>query len=266
MPILCQSVMEGATTMIRVDDPKELMKLVSFMVMGDGGVYKGKLNYKFIMNMRSKNFDYINKCSDILQNITSTNMFKRPMPLVHKDGSHRQPQTRLESGCHPYFTAIRDRIYTGKYKGIDPHALKLLDYEALSFLYMSDGCYYRRPAENIPRGKQDEHKVTLNCKRLCYGDQLLLKKALKDKLDLEWNINRNQGYYYLKLRAKDVDKFMENIAKYITPSFQYKLKEQYRTVSSENKISEGDMVCTAEETEPAELDRNDQAIINNNIT
>jgi hypothetical protein len=51
----------------------------------------------------------------------------------------------------------------------------------------------------------------------------LLKKALKDKLDLEWNINRNGKYYYLRLRSKDNGKFINNIRPFITESFKYKV-------------------------------------------
>src|SRR5690606_36116496 len=123
---------------------------------------------------------------------------------------------------HPFFNKIRDRIYTEKYKGVDPHALKLLDYEALSFLYMSDGSLKKdfRPEIGMVN---PSYEVTLNLKRLSYGDLYILKKALKDTLDLEWNINKNGKYYYLRLRRKDFWKFMNEISQYITNSFKYKI-------------------------------------------
>ena len=40
-------------------DKKELTKLVSYFIMGDGGAYIIKKNAKFIMNMRAENKDYI---------------------------------------------------------------------------------------------------------------------------------------------------------------------------------------------------------------
>ena len=57
--------------MIKIDDKKELMKLCSFITMGDGGVYKNGKNHYFIMNMIKENEDYVILCKDILENITS---------------------------------------------------------------------------------------------------------------------------------------------------------------------------------------------------
>lgn len=197
-------------TMIIINDKKRLTKLCSFMTMGDGGVYKNGKNHYFIMNMIKKNEDYVFLCKSILENITSCRISE-----IEK-GEGRQTQLRLESKTHPFFNELRHRIYIEKYKSIDIHALKLLDYEALSFLYMSDGsaCY---------KGQNKYICVTLNMKRLSYGDLFILKKSLKEKLDLEWNINKNGKYFYLTLRSKDNMKFFNGINKFITPSFKYKI-------------------------------------------
>lgn len=205
--------------MKEIKDKKELMKLCSFMIMGDGGVYLNGKNHYFVMNMIKKNEDYVLLCKSILENITSCKITE-----VDK-GENRQLQLRLESKVHPYFNTLRDRIYFGKYKSIDEHSLKLLDYEALSFLYMSDGSFVKdfRPDKGMIN---PSYKVTLNLKRLSYGDLYILKKALKEKLNLEWNINKNGKYFYLTLRTKDVFKFMQNIKPYITPSFMYKILDE----------------------------------------
>jgi hypothetical protein len=208
--------------MRKIEDKKELMKLCSFIVMGDGGVYKynGNKECSFVMNMIADNEDYVLLCRDILENITTCRIV-----LVEKEGN-RKPQLRLTSKGHPFFTKLRERIYLDKYKSIDQHALKLLDYEALSFLYMSDGSLVMK------KGKYPT--VTLNLKRLSYGDLYFLKKALKDKLDLEWNINKNYPYFYLNLRSKDIPKFMSNIRQYITPSFMYKILDE--VPSNKNEV------------------------------
>lgn len=205
--------------MRKITDNKELTKLCSFMVMGDGGVYIIKKNAKFIMNMISQNEDYVLLCKDILENITPCNIYQ----IQKKDNS--QSQLRIESRMHPFFTVLRERIYVGTYKSIDNHALKLLDYEALSFLYMSDGSLVTtfRPEIGMVN---PSYNVTLNLKRLSYGDLFILKKALKDKLDLEWNINKQNQYFYLRLRTKDVNKFMINIKPYMTKSFMYKILDE----------------------------------------
>lgn len=209
-------------TMRKIADKKELMKLCSFIVMSDGGVYtkaNGK-TFSFIMNMKKENEDFVLYCKDIIDNITSCNIVDRK--YYNTDGYSRKEQVRLFSKVHPYFKILRDRIYIGKYKSIDPHALKLLDWECMAILYMCDGALgrYLRPEIGM---KNESYNVTLNLKRLSYGDQLLLKRKIKDNLGVEFNINRHNKYYFLRLRMKDVQTFMDNIRPYILPSFMYKI-------------------------------------------
>ena len=205
--------MRSVETMRKIKNKKELTKLVAYMTMGDGGVYSYKANKHayFVMNTIQDNEDYVLLCKNILENITTTSIYN-----TSKEGNRRN-QYRLQTKQHPFFSTLRERIYTENYKGIDPHYLKLLDYEALSFLYMSDGSCVKDKRTN------NSYNVTLNMKRLSYGDLFLLKKALKDTLNLEWNINRQNNYYYLRLRAKCIPTFMKNIEPFIVPSFKYKL-------------------------------------------
>jgi len=221
-------------------DKKQLMKLVSYFAMGDGGVYYNGKNCTFIMNMRSKNRDYIDWVAAVLEEITSVSV--KEVPDYNNDGYTRQPLTRLETKSHPYFTTLRNRIYVDKYKGLDPHTLKLLDWEALAILYMCDGSLYiDKP--NVKKGLiNPSYNVYLHLKRLSYGDQFILKKALKDNLDLEFNINKCGNYYNMRLRGKDLDKFMTGVAPYIKESFSYKL---IRTESP--TIVGDDIVCAPQE-------------------
>lgn len=201
-------------------DLKNLVKLVSYFVMGDGGIYtrKDSKNAKFIMNMKKENEDYILWVKEILEQITSVKLFDRKD--YNTDGCIRKPQMRLETSPHPFFTKLRNRIYIDTYKGLDPHTLKLLDAEALAILYMCDGCLHSYKSK---RSVNESYNVTLNLKRLSYGDMFLLKKELKEKLDLEWNIHKHNQYYYLYLRTKDIQKFMIMISPFVKESFKYKL-------------------------------------------
>lgn len=228
--ILCSPDMGSATTQV-IKDKKELVKLVSYIVMGDGGLYVsgGRKNATFIMNMVEENLDYVEFCRDVLSNVVGCTI--RDRKDYNTDGCTRKPQVRLESKSHPFLTKIRDRVYTDKYKGIDPHALKMLDWQSLAILYMSDGCLVT-DKPNAKKGLVNpSYNITLNMKRLSYGDLFILKKALKEKLDLEWNINRQGKYYYLRLRCKDISKFMSGVAEHVTPSFQRKILEDYRVIS-----------------------------------
>ncbi|MEG0773587.1 hypothetical protein [Clostridium sp.] len=163
--------------MRKIYNIKELTKLLSYISMGEGGLYRDNTtNYKFIMNMKKDNEDYIDYCIDILNNIVSVKKYDRKD--YNTDESNKKAQIRIESKVHPMLTIIHDRIYIDKYKGLDPHTLKLLDWESLAILFMSDG-------NNCFKGKYKSQCITLNIKRLSYGDQFLLKKVLKENLDLE---------------------------------------------------------------------------------
>jgi hypothetical protein len=209
--------MGSATTMSQIDK-KQLVKLVSFMSTFDGGLYRVKQNNaQFIMNMREENSDYIHWVKDTLEEITSTRIYNRKDYNV--DGYSRQPQLRLESNCHPFLTTIQERIYIDNHKVIDPHMLTLLDAEALAIIFMADGGTYLDT-----RFKTPYRSIKLHTKGFSYGDNWLLKKAIKKKLGLEFNINKHYKYFFLSLRSKDIDKFIELISPFILPSFQYKLE------------------------------------------
>jgi hypothetical protein len=213
--ILCQPYKGGATTMIRrINDEKELHKLVAYLIMGDGGVYRYKeTNARFILIQREDHLDFIEYAQAILLNITGSKY--KYVDRSKDTDANRGNQYRLVTSMHPIFTKMRNDIYTDRYKGLSPHYLKLLDWEALSILYMSDGCY-------------SSNSLTLNLKRLSYGDQILLKRALEERGMGVWNINRQNNYYYLRLRNKFIDLVMSNLSPYIAPSYQYKLIPEYR--------------------------------------
>lgn len=208
-------------------DKKQLMKLVSFFTMADGGIYKKSENggAYFAMNMLTKHMDYILWVQEVLNEIT-------PAYLREVENPCKQPQTNLRTNIHPYFSTIHERVYVGGYKGLCPHAMKMLDWEALAILYMADGSLHVTPAGTKPGLINPSPNITLNMKRLSYGDQLFLKKRLKEEFDLEWNIckGRTNGktFWSLRLRNKDVKKFVDGVLPHIKPSFMYKLYDSER--------------------------------------
>jgi hypothetical protein len=231
-------------------DKKELVKLISFMVMGDGGLYFGakSKNARFVMNMKEENKDYIDFVSEVLSNITSTTVKTRT--LDNSDGVNRKPQLRVETAAHPFFTILHDRIYTADgHKGIDMHTLKLLDWQAMAILYMCDGSLhtYLRPEIGM---KNPSHTLTLNLKRLSEAEQLVLKQAIRDLLGVEFNVQRQGKYHYLRLRSRDVPKFMEGVSPYMCDSFKYK------TIRTKAPETGEDIVCSVGQL--TEAGRNDQ--------
>lgn len=212
--------MEGVTTM----DNKQLTKLLSYFIMGDGGVYhpETRKDAYFVMNMKAEHKDYIDWVAATLQQFVGTVQAVRKD--YNNDGCNRKEQIRLESKSHPKLTVLRERIYIDSYKGLDPHTLKLLDWESVAILYMCDGSLVE-DKPNLKKGLiNSSWNLTLNLKRLSYGDTLLLKKTIKEALDVEFNVNRQGKYYYLRLRSKDVEKFCKGVQPYIKDSFKYKIR------------------------------------------
>lgn len=189
---------------------KELMKYISAFTMGDGGVYYSGNNCRFVANQIERNRDYIEWRANILRELTDVN-------LHISEQMGKQPLLCTTTKTHPVYTAVRERLYVDNYKSVDPHYLKLLDWEMLAILYQDDGSIHDDKRCNATP------IVRLNTKRLSYGDSWLLKKTIKDRLGIEFNVHRHYHRYFLSLRAKDYEQFKLNFESFIKPSFSYKL-------------------------------------------
>ena len=204
--------MESVETM----DKKHLVKLISSFVMGDGGVYYSGNNCRYIRNQLAVHKDYLEFQAEVLSEVTSCSI----VPVKDdRDDCARKPQLRVITKSHPLFTQMRERFYTDGYKGIDPHYLKLLDWQMMAHLFMDDGSN-----QLYQKDGHDYLSIRLNTKRLSYGDSLLLKKAIKEKLDVEFNIQSHYHRYMLGLRSKDQATFLNGVRPFMFPSFDYKMK------------------------------------------
>lgn len=204
--IPCQPVIGGVETM----NKKDLYKYISAFVMGDAGVYYSGKHCRLVTS--SINKDYILWKKSILEELTHVNYHT----VLDKRGNRKLLHV-LTTRTNPLYTKVRKQVYTDRYRGLSPHYLKLLDWETLAILYMDDGsCYQDKRCNATP-------KVTINTKRLSYGDSLLLKNTIKKRLNIEFNVNRQKQYYLLALRSKDYDIFKQEISPYILESFKYKL-------------------------------------------
>lgn len=215
-----------------IDLNEQELRRLSFMVMGDGGLYLvGRCsNAKFIMNMREQNKDYIEWVGRELSKITTVHISDRKD--YNTDGCVRSPQVRLYTTVSPVLTEIRDRIYREDgYKGLDKERVDKIDWENLATLYMCDGSAneYLRPEIGM---KNPSYRVTLNMKRLNEEDQNYLRAAIKKNLGVNFKMNRQNKYTYLNLPVKDVPYFMEQISPFVFDSFKYKVLNTTRKESS----------------------------------
>lgn len=209
-------------------DKKQLNKLISAFSMADGGLYirSENGNAYFMMNMLSCHDDYIEWVKSTFEEVTHVNKSSVKNPC-------KRPQTNINSRSLPMLTEIRKRIYRDcGYKGLDEHWVNNIDWEILSIFYMADGSLYVEPPNKNKGLVNPSPNVVLSMKRLSYGDMWFLKKSIKDKLDVEFNIQqqhyKGKVYYFLRLRNKDIEKFMQGVTPYVKDSFAYKLYNSER--------------------------------------
>lgn len=191
---------------------KDLYKYISAFVMGDSGVYYSGKECRLVSNSVQK--EYVLWKKSILEELTEVNYNEK---IVLRTDSNRKPLHIITTRTHPIYTQMRNRFYIDKYKGIDPHYLKLMDAEMLAILFMDDGsCGKDKRCDATPA-------VTLNTKRLSYADSWLLKKGIKESLGLEFNVRPHYHRYFLRLVSADYYKFKSIVEPYVLECFNYKL-------------------------------------------
>lgn len=209
-------------------DEKTKIKYIVAFLYGDGYIgYHGK-ECRFQANNIIDNIDYILWRKSILENIT-------PVTLTtnRDDRQNRKEIVKTFTRTHPIFSRVHQRMYLCGKKVVDPHYLKLLDWETLAIWYMDDGSL--RIIKQDYKTKHYESLVpTIATLCFSYAENVMIKNAIKEKLDIEFNINRhsvnknNEFMYQLVLRRSSFEKFRNNIEKFLTPSFLYKINPNDR--------------------------------------
>lgn len=200
----------------------ELKSAVIGMVIGDGclsrftGRKKTKVgNAYFQMTHCEKQLEYMNWKADILDNISKCSIYP------NKDKRTGKMYYRLYSRSNPVYTKLYDRFYQYGKKSVDEYLVKMITPLALSLMFMDDGCI---GAANPKHYIKETFYLCLD--NFDYANLFLIKKSLKIKFDLDWNINKTSGkYYLLRLLNKHNEKFAEIIRPYVTmvPTMMYKL-------------------------------------------
>ena len=119
-------------------DKKELYKYIHAFILGDGGVYRDKRDNgnSFLQTVKTeKNLDFLEWAKPILEEVTSVEINR----YEGNKSVNCKPFYRLTTKRHPIYTKFRQRMYPNGYKCLDPHYLKLLDWETLAILFMDDG-------------------------------------------------------------------------------------------------------------------------------
>lgn len=228
--------MRCVTTM----ETKDFTKKIWAFTLGDGGLsttksynlveerkherswYNREKNSHYYLKQREDHKDYIDWQANYLEQLTSVRV-QYNEPYVDKRGYAIKGQYELHTKTHPIYTTLRNRIYLNGVKCVSEHDLHLLDWECMAIFYMDDGWI---DVQHFSTGPYI--RLAIASHNYTYGDQLMLKEAIKEKLGIEFNIQKHlqkSGEYkfYLKTKKDHAKRFLDGIAKFIVPSYEYKL-------------------------------------------
>ena len=216
-----------------------LTKLISSFVIGDGALSnlkhygKGKGNYEinkvknshYYIKQLSIHKDYIEWQASILESLT------RVAIAVSKEytdnrGYVCKEKLELHTMHHPFYTTMRNNFYSNSVKIINPHYLKLWDAQSLAIVYMDDGWLEK----TIQKSGNIYYRIGIATHSYSYGDNMLLKKMIKEKFAIEFDIKRHKqksGEYmfYLRNSKDNAIRFIDLVSPFIFPSFQYKINK-----------------------------------------
>jgi len=221
--ILSQSNKEGATTVNL--NRNEIKSAVIGMIIGDGCLSKhtGRKGNKvgnayYQMTHCAKQYEYLMWKKEILDKIAKCNIWENNNI---RDGKEYKG-FRLYSRTNPVYTKLYNRFYQYKEKSLDEYLVKMITPIALAIIYMDDGTI----SKIYKKHNISKESFFLRLCNFDYANLFLLKKSLKIKFDLDWNIlKHDKKYYQLRLLNRDNEKFVSIIKPYVelVPTMLYKL-------------------------------------------
>lgn len=206
-------------------DKKELTKIVSAFILGDGclRIWNNRPNLTaYTFTQTSDHEDYVLWQQKIIEEVTGVNL--RKIPASVKNGVNRKEYFQLESKTHPFFKMLRDRWYHDGRKTVSLHDMKQLDFQMLAIWYMDDGYLLKR-----------DNSVFLCTDHFNESEVIMLQKIIYSNLGIAMNV-RKRGFkkdgtriYRLVATKENAEKFREGVRPFIFPSFEYKVRTENST-------------------------------------
>lgn len=220
---------------------KEITKYVASSLLGDGSISIDKRDYGnggnavFEICQIEEHLDYLEWLAEKISPITSVKVELKPSNKEEKHvtfpngiTSLVKKQYRLRTSRHPFFNKFRDRLYATGRKTIDSHYFTLFDWESLAMWYMEDGYISSYITKNRHGYKYKYPKLGLCTQGFTQAENFVLKKFLKEKFNLEFNLLQNKYpsgiKYRLVAKTDNIQMFLDGVEKYIVNSFKYKLE------------------------------------------
>lgn len=209
----------------------ELKSAIVGMVIGDGSLtLRHKNGNAYLQMTHSENqYDYLLWKRDIIDQLAHCTIHPNHGTKYIGGKIYEGRFYHLDSKRHPTFTKLYRRFYHQGHKCLDEYLVKKITPLALAIMWMDDGTVGRQD------GKNDS--LYLCVQGFDFANQQLLKKSLKIKFDLEWNLNRaglSKGgcvLYRLRLAGTSRDRFMKIIKPFVqqVPCMSHKLASDVST-------------------------------------
>lgn len=194
----------------------ETTNLIASFVIGDGSLPKNAKEARYSCKQIATHEDYVLWQAEILERITPVNVSYKD-GYVDKNGVNHKPTISVETRSHPFFSTLRERNYFQGRKTVSIHDVKNFDLQSLAIWYMDDGY--------ILRSKFPEHlgNVFLCTDNFSHAEVLMLQKIVYSKFGFPFSLIKRGDAYRLQLKSKFAQPFLDGIAPFVFPSFQYKL-------------------------------------------
>lgn len=196
-------------------DKKYLVKMMSFLAMGDGSLtmHKGCVNASFHISQTKGASELICLSANLLDELRIGYKITE-----YKIKGSDTVYCRLASKVHPFLTKLYHRIYIDGRRTLDPHAFKQLDWESLAILYMSDG--------NIQWSRSGTPIAMINLCRLSYAEFMWFRSQVKKVLGITGNVYKCGKYFRFGFRVKESKVFFSHIRPYMLEQYRYKLPDE----------------------------------------
>jgi hypothetical protein len=222
---------------------KYLTKIVAASMLGDGHIRipnDGSINAQYMTSKTEPHLDYLEWLDDRLSTLTKTSRYRFQPKMLNA-----LPCIVLKTGCLPFYTKFRERMYGTGQKCVDPHYLTLLDWEFMAVWFQEDGTLNTRYRKNC---YEMQASIATNC--FSYGDHVLLTRAIEERLGFPAHIRKYTGksgnrQYNIVFRTKFIPKLLDGMAPFIQPSFAYKCSYDKLLV----KYKDDDIVHSSQECE-----------------
>lgn len=196
-------------------DKKYLVKMMSFLAMGDGNLtmHKGCVNASFHISQTKEASELVCLSANLLDELKIGYKITE-----YKIKGSDTVYCRLNSRVHPFLTKLYHRIYIDGRRTLDPHAFKQLDWESLAILYMSDG--------NIQWSSSGTPTAMINLCRLSYAEFMWFRSQVKEALGVTGNVYKCGKYFRFGFRVKESKVFFSHIRPYMLEQYRYKLPDE----------------------------------------